>query len=202
MRIYTRTGDKGETSIVGGRVSKASAKVEAYGTVDEANSVIGVAITFIPASETEVRAELENVQQLLFDCGSDLSKKEGMEERRPYKVTADAVLPLEARIDAYIAEAPTVERFVLPGGSQAAAFLHQARTVVRRAERRTAALAEQERINPHVLTYLNRLSDYLFALARVMNARAGCKDVEYERSGNVFREMKRRSADAPEGRDA
>jgi len=192
MRIYTRTGDQGETSIVGGRVSKSSAKVEAYGTVDEANSVIGIAMTFIPESQAEVRAELENVQQMLFDCGSDLARKEGMEERRPFKVTDEAIPHLEARIDAYIAEAPELERFVLPGGSQASAFLHLARTVVRRAERRVVALAREEKVNPHVLTYLNRLSDYLFALARVMNARLGVKDVEYERSAKVFRDMKRK----------
>lgn len=192
MRIYTRTGDQGETSIVGGRVPKSSAKVEAYGTVDEANSVIGIAMTFIPESQAEARAELENVQQMLFDCGSDLARKEGMEERRPFKVTDEAIPLLEARIDAYIAEAPELERFVLPGGSQASAFLHLARTVVRRAERRVVALAKEEKINPHVLTYLNRLSDYLFALARVMNARLGVKDVEYERSAKVFRDMKRK----------
>lgn len=192
MRIYTRTGDQGETSIVGGRVPKSSAKVEAYGTVDEANSVIGIAMTFIPESQAEARAELENVQQMLFDCGSDLARKEGMEERRPFKVTDEAIPLLEARIDAYIAEAPELERFVLPGGSQASAFLHLARTVVRRAERRVVALAKEEKINPHVLTYLNRLSDYLFALARVMNARLGVKDIEYERSAKVFRDMKRK----------
>ncbi|WP_019535293.1 cob(I)yrinic acid a,c-diamide adenosyltransferase [Paenibacillus ginsengihumi] len=192
MRIYTRTGDQGETSIVGGRVPKSSAKVEAYGTVDEANSVIGIAMTFIPESQAEARAELENVQQMLFDCGSDLARKEGMEERRPFKVTDEAIPLLEERIDAYIAEAPELERFVLPGGSQASAFLHLARTVVRRAERRVVALAKEEKINPHVLTYLNRLSDYLFALARVMNARLGVKDVEYERSAKVFRDMKRK----------
>lgn len=192
MRIYTRTGDQGETSIVGGRVSKASVKVDAYGTVDEANSVIGVAITFIPESEQEVRAELENIQQILFDCGSDLAKKEGLEERRPYKVEEDVIPALEARIDAYIEEAPNVERFVLPGGSQAAAYLHIARTVVRRAERRVVALAQEEKINPHVQKYLNRLSDYFFALARAMNHRLGYKDVEYERGGKVFRDIKRK----------
>ncbi|WP_010268854.1 cob(I)yrinic acid a,c-diamide adenosyltransferase [Paenibacillus senegalensis] len=192
MRIYTRTGDQGETSIVGGRVSKASAKVEAYGTVDEANSVVGMTIAFIPESEQEVRAELENIQQILFDCGSDLAKKEGMEARRPFKVEEDVIDDLEARIDAYIEEAPNVERFVLPGGSQASAYLHLARTVVRRAERRVVALAQEEQINPMVLKYLNRLSDYFFALARVMNYRLGYKDVEYERGGKVFRDIKRK----------
>ncbi len=192
MRIYTRTGDKGETSIIGGRVSKASQKVDAYGTVDELNSVIGMAITFIPDAEQEVRAELENIQQILFDCGSDLAKKEGMEATRPWKVTGEEIPGLEQRIDAYIDEAPSVERFILPGGSQASAFLHMARTVTRRAERSVVALSKQEKINLHVLTYLNRLSDYLFALARVMNHRLGHKDVEYVRGGKVFRDLKRK----------
>lgn len=192
MRIYTKTGDKGETSIVGGRVLKSSVKVEAYGTVDEANSSIGAAITFVPESEQQIRAELEQIQQVLFDCGSDLSKKAGMEERRPWKVTDEFLAELEARIDAYIQESPQLERFVLPGGSQASAFLHIARTVVRRAERRVVALAQEEEINPHVMTYLNRVSDYLFAAARVLNFRQGIKDIEYERSPKVFRDIKRK----------
>ncbi|KRF03348.1 cobalamin adenosyltransferase [Paenibacillus sp. Soil766] len=200
MRIYTKTGDLGETSIVGGRVSKASVKVDSYGTIDEANSIIGIAITYIPESEVQIKDELEHIQQILFDCGSDLSKKEGMEERRPFKVTEellDEFLPaMESCIDAYIQESPQLERFVLPGGSQASAFLHLARTVVRRAERRVVALSKEERINPHVLKYLNRTSDYLFAAARVMNYRLGVADVEYVRSPKVFREMKKKDANS------
>ncbi|EGL81493.1 ATP/cobalamin adenosyltransferase [Caldalkalibacillus thermarum TA2.A1] len=186
MKIYTRTGDEGQTSIVGGRVSKASEKVEAYGTVDEANSFVGVAIAHLPEEEHEIRAELEKIQHELFDCGSDLSKKEGAERKYPYKVTEEMVTFLEKRIDAYVEEAPDLERFILPGGTKAAAYLHVARTVVRRAERQTVRLAEKEQINPNVQKYLNRLSDYFFALARVINHRAGHKDVEYVRSANVF----------------
>lgn len=191
MRIYTRTGDQGETSIVGGRVSKADVKVESYGTVDEANSFVGVALTFIPESEQELRAELENIQHELFDCGSDLCMKAGMEEKRPFKVKEDIVEALERRIDVYVDEAPNLERFILPGGSQAAAYLHVARTVTRRAERCVVRLAQQEEINPFVQKYLNRLSDYFFAVSRVVNHRAGQKDVEYERSAKVFRDIKR-----------
>ncbi len=193
MPIYTRTGDQGETSIVGGRVSKADVQVEAYGTVDEANSLIGLAITFLPASEQELKGELEKIQHELFDCGSDLSKKAGVKRKNPYKVQEEMVRYLEARIDAYMEEAPELERFILPGGTKAAAFLHQARTVVRRAERHVVALYAREQGNPVVQTYLNRLSDYLFALARVLNFRQGYADVAYERSAKVFRNVHKRS---------
>lgn len=190
MKIYTGKGDLGETSIIGGRMSKSSAKVEAYGTVDEANSVIGLSIASLPEEEQELREELENIQHILFDCGSDLSMKAGLEGRKAFKVSAEVIPPLEARIDAYVAEAPDLERFILPGGSRASAHLHVARTVVRRAERRVVELAKEEKINPYVLQYLNRLSDYLFALARVMNDRLGVADVEYERSAKVFHDIK------------
>lgn len=188
MRIYTRTGDEGETSIIGGRVSKADVKVESYGTVDEANSILGVAIAYLSEQDVALRAELENIQHELFDCGSDLSIKEGREDKAGgFKVEGEMVDRLESKIDEYMLEAPQLERFILPGGTKAAAYIHVARTIVRRAERCTVALSGQERINPYVRQYLNRLSDYLFALARVLNFRAGRTDVEYVRSAKVFR---------------
>jgi cob(I)alamin adenosyltransferase len=186
MKIYTKTGDAGETSIIGGRVSKDDEQVDAYGTVDEANSTIGVAISFLDPSEKDLLDELEKIQHELFDCGGDLSMKAGAEENYPFKVTEEMVFFLEERIDQYMKEAPTLERFILPGGSKGSAFFHVARTVVRRAERRVVTLSRRQPINPFVRQYLNRLSDYLFALARVVNLRAGQKDVEYVRSAKVF----------------
>lgn len=190
MKIYTKTGDEGQTSIIGGRVSKDDLQVEAYGTVDEANSLIGVAVSFLGPQERELQAELEQIQHELFDCGSDLSMKAGAEEKYPYKVGAEMVHFLEQRIDEYIQEAPPLERFILPGGTQSAAQLHVARTVVRRAERCVVSLAHRQAINSFVRQYLNRLSDYLFAVARVVNVRAGCKDVEYIRGAKVFHSTK------------
>lgn len=183
MSIYTRKGDGGQTSIIGGRLSKASNKVAAYGTVDEANSFIGLALAHLPEREQVLRAELEKIQHQLFDCGSDLSKKPGVENRFPYLMKEEPVSFLEERIDAYMAEAGEIKRFILPGGTPAAAYLHVARTVVRRAERLTVRLAEEEPVNPWVLRYLNRLSDYLFALARVINYRAGRPEVAYRPGG-------------------
>jgi cob(I)alamin adenosyltransferase len=190
MRIYTRTGDKGQTSIIGGRVEKDDIRVHAYGTIDEANSFVGQAMTQLkPEIFSDVLAELEKIQHELFDCGGDLSTIEG---KRPYKVTEDMVTFLEERIDDYIKEAPELERFILPGGSPASATIHIARTITRRAERHIVSLSKVEKINDVALRYVNRLSDYFFALARVVNAREGIKDVEYERSAIVFRGGKRK----------
>ncbi|MBM7661191.1 cob(I)alamin adenosyltransferase [Bacillus mesophilus] len=190
MKIYTRTGDKGQTSIIGGRVEKDDIRVHAYGTIDEVNSFVGQAMLELdPQIFSDVLAELEKIQHELFDCGGDLSTVEG---KRPYQVTEEMIDFLEARIDAYIEEAPDLERFILPGGTRASAIIHIARTVTRRAERHIVSLARVESINNIALKYVNRLSDYFFALARVINARQGVKDVEYERSAIVFRDGKRK----------
>lgn len=190
MRLYTRTGDKGQTSLIGGRVRKDDIRVETYGTIDELNSFVGQA-----ASETsrhpelqELTAELIDIQQELFDCGSDLAyAKPGA----PLKVTAEPARRLEALIDVYITEAPEITRFILPGGCMAASLLHVCRTVCRRAERRAVTLAAAAEINPEVLIYLNRLSDFFFAAARVANAKLQVPDIEYVRSSEVFRKKKK-----------
>lgn len=187
MKLYTRTGDQGETSIIGGRVAKDDPQVEAYGTVDEANSYLGWAVSLVPEEEEELKQELIRIQHELFDCGTDLSRRAGEKQQFPYRVHAELISFLEQRIDVYMAETPALERFILPGGTPLAASLHMARTVVRRAERRVVALEKHREINPYVRQYLNRLSDYLFALARVVNYRAGYKDIEYVRSAKVFR---------------
>ena len=191
MRIYTRTGDKGQTSIIGGRVDKDDVRVEAYGTVDEVNCFVGQAVTQLePEPFQDVREDLEKIQHELFDCGGDLAN---VTKKREPKLTAEAIVYLEARIDAFIEEAPELERFILPGGSSGAATLHIARTVTRRAERLVVKLMKEDSgLSDLPLQFLNRLSDYFFAVARVVNFRLGEKDVEYVRSAPVFRDGKRK----------
>lgn len=189
MNLYTRTGDKGQTSLIGGRVDKDDARVEAYGTIDELNSFIGKAVTELdPALFEDVLIDLENIQNELFDCGGDLANV--MKERR-YKMTDESIEVMEKRIDILMDEPPMLEKFILPGGSPAAATLHIARTITRRAERQMVTLIKQveEGDVPMVVQrYLNRLSDYLFAVARVVNARLNVPDVEYARSAKVFKD--------------
>lgn len=191
MRIYTRTGDQGQTSLIGGRVDKDHVRVETYGTVDEANCFVGQAIAELdPSKFADIIEQLELIQHELFDVGGDLAN---VSDRRPYKLMEDSIDRLEACIDQYIEETPNIERFILPGGTKAAATIHLARTVTRRAERLVVRLAKVEEIIPPVAQrYLNRLSDYFFALARVINFRSGVQDVEYARSAKVFRDIKRK----------
>ncbi|MFE4351192.1 cob(I)yrinic acid a,c-diamide adenosyltransferase [Peribacillus butanolivorans] len=191
MKIYTRTGDKGQTSVIGGRLDKDDIRVESYGTVDEVNSYIGLAVTELDSAIfADVLTDLEKIQNELFDCGGDLAT---VSEKAPQKLTDEAITYLEERIDAFIVEAPELEKFILPGGSKASATIHIARTVTRRAERLVVSLIKSgAAVSPLSLQYLNRLSDYFFAVARVINFRLGVKDVEYIRSANVFRGGKRK----------
>ncbi len=169
--IYTRTGDAGNTGLGdGSRVPKHDTRVTAYGTVDEANAVVGVARLHAPSA---IGDDLFRVQNDLFDVGADLCTPEQEEpEFPPLRVTEPQVHWLEQRIDALNAELPKLTSFVLPGGTSAAAHLHHARTVTRRAERDIAALADEAVVNPAALQYMNRLSDYLFVAARSVNAAA------------------------------
>lgn len=193
MKLYTRTGDEGKTSVIGGRLDKNHIRVNAYGTLDELNSFVGVAVTKLQdAKYDDIRNELVKIQHELFDCGGDLS---AVKKDYPYKANTDMITFLEERIDEYIIEAPELERFILPGGSEASAAIHVCRTVARRGEREIVALKQENEINPVVLKYVNRLSDYFFAIARVINFREGVKDVEYERSAIVFRGGKRKEND-------
>ena len=185
MRLYTKSGDKGKTSLIGGRVEKDNIRVEAYGTIDEANSFIGKAVAELKEQEklfADIIQDLEKIQHELFDCGTELSN---VTEKRPYTLTEEPIEYMEKRIDEMIDEAPKLERFILPGGAQAAATLHLARTVTRRAERQIVSLMKAEEASPIPLKYMNRLSDYLFAAARVVNARLEVPDVEYVRSGTA-----------------
>lgn len=174
-RIYTGGGDKGKTSLSSGkRVAKHDLRVEAYGAVDEANAVIGLARLH---TEGVVDDLLGRVQNDLFDLGADLSTPEVENPPHPpLRILASQPKGLEQEIDRFNADLQPLKSFVLPGGSAASAQLHLARTVVRRAERHATRLAEQETVNPEAIRYLNRLSDLLFVLARHANA-GGAGDV-------------------------
>jgi cob(I)alamin adenosyltransferase len=172
MKIYTKTGDDGTTSLFsGGRVSKTHLRVEAYGTVDELNSILGVARAHQPNSQTD--AWLAQIQRQLFNLGADLATPLDAKSDWVVRMDAETVLWLENGIDEMTAELPELKHFILPGGSAAAAQLHVARTVCRRAERLIVGLQTQEPIGDHVLNYLNRLSDFLFTLARWENMQTG-----------------------------
>ncbi len=172
-KIYTRGGDKGETSLVGGkRLAKHDARVAAYGTVDETNAAIGMARLHTGGSVGgEADAMLARIQDDLFDLGADLatpSMDEG-DSKDALRIVPEQVARLEREIDSMNEKLSPLDSFVLPGGKPAAAALHVARTVCRRAERGMTALAEREAINPEALKYINRLSDHLFVLARTLN---------------------------------
>lgn len=181
-KIYTRGGDAGETSLGdGARVRKDALRVEAYGTVDEANATIGLARLH---TEGAADAILARIQNDLFDLGADLCRPEGgAATRSALRISADQVVRLEAEIDAINAALAPLESFVLPGGTPAAAALHLARTVVRRAERLAVALAAREPVNAEAVKYLNRLSDLLFVLSRDRNER-GARDVLWTPGAN------------------
>ncbi len=177
-RIYTRGGDKGETSLGSGtRVPKHDLRVAAYGTVEEANSAIGVAriYTAVDPVEEDADAMLRRIQDDLFDLGADLCVPEGGQggggkrKAGALRIVQSQVDRLEREIDGMNARLTPLESFILPGGRPAAAHLHLARTVTRRAERLMTELAQQETVNPMAIAYINRLSDHLFVLARVLN---------------------------------
>ncbi|MBF0777610.1 cob(I)yrinic acid a,c-diamide adenosyltransferase [Streptococcus cuniculi] len=183
MQLYTKTGDKGLTKLVGGQsVAKDAERVNAYGTIDELNSWIGLTISKMTDSDA-LKEELLQLQHYLFDCGSDLSTPQGV---YPYKVDKQLVEWIEERIDTYADIPPALETFILPGGDEIASMIHVARTIARRAERHIVATMWTTEINNEVLIFVNRLSDYFFALARVLNFRKNRPDVAYERGVKVF----------------
>jgi len=166
-KVYTKAGDGGETALVGGaKVSKASARVEAYGDVDELNSVIGLARAGL--EDQQVDEVLSLLQNDLFTVGGDLASPASIQVPR---IEASFIKTLEETADRFLTQLEPLTEFILPGGSTGGATLHLARTVARRAERRTVLLAQTEEINSLVIVYLNRLSDLLFILARVVNQR-------------------------------
>jgi cob(I)alamin adenosyltransferase len=185
MKIYTKTGDRGDTGLFGGgRVPKDHVRVEAYGEVDELNSTVGLVILHLQAAgEAEMAAGLRQVQADLFTIGANLATPAVEDGGRdnPYIPELDSArtTALESWIDAADAELEPLRSFILPGGSPAASVLHLARTVCRRAERRVVSLAHQATVAESVVIYLNRLSDLLFTLARLANKRAGVEDVPW-----------------------
>ncbi|GAB6988369.1 cob(I)yrinic acid a,c-diamide adenosyltransferase [Paenibacillus pini] len=190
MKVYTRTGDKGETSVIGGRVLKDDDQVEAYGTIDELNGFVGQAISMMDDEHfADLKAELLEIQHELFDCGADLAFVTLSEGK--FKVHPEMVERLEQWMDIHEEGNPALEKFILPGGSLLSSTLHVCRTVCRRAERRVVTLGQHKEINADVTRYLNRLSDYFFVIARTANVRSGVADIEYVRSQNVFSSKKK-----------
>lgn len=179
MKIYTRSGDKGDTSLIyGQRVPKNDARVDAYGTCDEANSMIGLALSYLRREdwpEKEVFCEtMHRVQTILFHVGAELATPQGKEVK--WQLTQGHIDELEKQIDDWDQELQPLQNFILPSGHEASATLHTARTIVRRAER-SAVVVKDELNNPLVLTYLNRLSDFLFVAARFVNKMTGGKEI-------------------------
>jgi cob(I)alamin adenosyltransferase len=183
MKIYTKTGDKGETGLVGGdRVAKDSLRLEAYGTVDELNSFIGLAITELKSGE--LIESLQAIQHLLFDMGSDLATpySEKTEKYNIPRISEDSIKNAELEIDKYSTKVEELRSFILPGGAKGAALLHICRTVCRRAERCVIAARKDEQINQNIVILLNRFSDLFFVMARYENKAAGCKDIVWKTS--------------------
>ena len=176
MKIYTKTGDSGETALWGGRrLAKDALRIQAYGTVDECNSVLGI-VRSHPLS-TDLDAFLDQIQNQLFVVGSELSAPK--EAPNLPRIQAEDVRRLEEAIDLLGTRLKPLTRFILPGGTPTAAYLHLARTVCRRAERWIVSLHQQEPLSPILLQYMNRLSDFLFVAARFDNASRGVADVPW-----------------------
>ena len=172
MKIYTKTGDAGETGLYGGtRVPKDSSRIDAIGAIDELNACIGTARSQI--RDAGIVNLLHRIQNELFNIGADLATLDSHAKSEALRISADLVEVLERDIDRCENQLAPLTNFILPGGSAAGATLHLARTVCRRSERAVVSLADAESINPAILPYLNRLSDFLFVLARLVNYRQG-----------------------------
>jgi cob(I)alamin adenosyltransferase len=179
MKIYTKTGDKGTTALFGGkRVSKADLRIDAYGTVDELNSFIGL-LRDQEVNQKRKKSIIE-IQNTLFVVGSNLATEPGNTKVKVPSLTESDIEELERAIDKMEEELPPLKSFVLPGGHQAVSFCHVARTVCRRAERLVIALNNQEPIDPAIIKYLNRLSDFLFVLSRKMSHEVGAEEIPWK----------------------
>ena len=182
-KLYTRIGDGGETALFGGRrVSKDHPRVAAYGTIDELNSALGLALSFI--RQKRVADELHTIQNELFNIGAELatdpSATRGRKASSSFELSPDKTQWIERLIDDYDARVPPLRTFILPSGPAGATSLHLARTICRRAEREVVSLARAEAVNPAVLAYLNRLCDLLFVLARYLNKAARRRELTWE----------------------
>lgn len=168
MSIYTKFGDKGKTSLYGGKtISKANLRVEAYGSCDELNSFLGIVL--IDLKEKNINKNILQIQQDLFEIGGSLASLSKAKEKESSMYLKERIIYFEKEIDSYSKKLPELENFILPGGGKTGANLHFARTLARRAERRIVALSEKESINKDILIFVNRLSDLLFIYARVVN---------------------------------
>jgi cob(I)alamin adenosyltransferase len=191
MKIYTKTGDKGETGLIGGkRISKGDPRIVAYGSVDELNSNIGIAISSLTVKDRHLFLDLINImtciQSELFIVGSDLADPRyppgNQNQYQTPRTEENMASALEDAIDKFETELEPITFFILPGGSIEASLLHITRTIARRAEIAATLLSKDQIINPIVLVYLNRLSDFLFVAARLINKRLGIKDIAWRPS--------------------
>jgi len=186
VKIYTKTGDRGETGLIGGKhVTKADPRITAYGEVDELNSSIGLAISFLHTRQdllSDVVGVLEQIQNDLFIVGSDLADPSWPQDNNNTPRTSEKMASaLEPVIDRIESELESITFFILPGGSIEASLLHLSRGVARRAERAVVSLSKSQPLNPVILVYLNRLSDLLFVLARLANKRLGIQDLPWKK---------------------
>lgn len=180
MKIYTKTGDGGETGLFRGpRVPKHHLRVQAYGGVDELNAMIGIALCEVQSGE--IREVLSSLQHQLFEVGADLATPAQEKEDGKLRIPSSMVEALEKSIDHFDESLPELGQFILPGGNRGASWLHYARTICRRAERGATLLAEKEPVNPEIVRYLNRLSDLLFVLARAENHSAGVSETIWKK---------------------
>ena len=183
MKIYTKTGDTGETSLLGGtRVKKYDNRIEACGSIDELNAHIGLAMSQLPLGLSELEPELQTIQGHLFQIGAALAydRQKKIKAIKISSIEKETVLWLEQRIDEYSNELPRLKQFILPGGAVTASQFQVARSVCRRAERRVVELGSREALSPELLAYLNRLSDYLFTLARLANLKTGTAEILWQ----------------------
>jgi cob(I)alamin adenosyltransferase len=181
MKIYTKTGDKGETGLFGGeRVSKNSFRIDAYGTIDELNAFIGLVI--IEVSDKSVKDLLQKIQNWLLSIGADLATPDNERTKKlnVFRTTEEYYLYIEKEIDKYESKLDELRNFILPGGTKGAALLHICRTITRRAERMVVALNSTVKIGNNIIIFLNRLSDLFFVLARFDNAVTGTPDIEWK----------------------
>ncbi|TAL69115.1 MAG: cob(I)yrinic acid a,c-diamide adenosyltransferase [Bacteroidetes bacterium] len=181
MKIYTKTGDDGTTGLFSGdRVLKSSLRVEAYGTIDELNSVLGIISSF--ETENKMKEPVRKIQNLLFNLGSDLATPfHSKMSNKIVRIKNEDIEWLENQIDDYENELPSLKNFILPGGTIISAYFHNARTVCRRAERLAVKLSQEEKLNDVLIKFLNRLSDLLFVMARYANHLAAVEDVKWEK---------------------
>ena len=182
-KIYTKSGDQGQTHLIGGAsVSKSNIRVNSYGEIDELNACLGLVRSFLPEEPklAHIDQELEAIQQRLFDLGAQLATPAGSQCQGFKKISSEDIATLEKQIDNYVKNLPALRSFVLPGGHPLNALLHLSRTVCRRAERAIVSLSESEPVPSEILIYVNRLSDYIFSLAREVSRTLGAPEFLWE----------------------